>query len=210
MNMLCTIATGNAAKLAQLIAVREALGIEVEIESARAIYGDDARYSEIGESTAEIARAGALEVARRVGVPILAEDTALVVDALGGQPGIHAGAFLKDHGRAGLLGLLEGVTERQARIISSTAWATPQGSIQTWTTILEGEIADDEIYRPGLPDWAAPTPHNPAGGGYNAIFISAGLDRPLAALSLETIMSMGYREPGFSAALLFIKGISGL
>ncbi len=210
MDALCTIATGNAAKLAQLIAVRDAFNLDIEIVSARAVYGDHARYNETGETTAEIARAGALEVARRVGVPILAEDTALYVDALGGQPGIRAGAFLKDHGRAGLLGLLDGVSNRNAIIISTAAWATPEGAVQTWMTTLEGEIADDEIYRPGLPGWAAPTRDNPAGGGYNAVFMPAGLDRPLAALSLETIIGLGYREPGFSAALLFIKGISGL
>ena len=197
-------ATGNPAKLAQLSFVVETLHTPIKVVSAHDIYGAAALYAESGGSAAAIARNGALAVASRIGRPVVTEDTTLHVTALDGKPGTAAGLYLKEHGRDGLLQDLAGVTQRAATITSAVAWASPSGDTQTWTTTVSGEIALVERWQRGLPDWIAPTPENPAGGGYNAIFIPTGSNCTMAQISLNESFAWGYREPNFCALLAFM------
>lgn len=192
-------ATANQAKLAQLRWIVEYLGDDVCIVSATDRFGDAARYDEIGETEMEIARQGALAVAVRVGVPVLAEDTGFYVDALRGEPGIRAGLYLKQRGRRGILDRLDGMPNRRAAIVSAVAYATPDGNAFTWVHRVAGQVIDVERWTPGLPDWIAPTPDNPLGGGYNAIFVPVGETRTLAEIPPEEALVWGYREPNFIA-----------
>jgi XTP/dITP diphosphohydrolase len=197
-------ATGNLAKLAQLCFVAETLRVPIKVLSARQIYGTAALYTENGNTAAAIARDGALSVANRIGRPVVTEDTTLHIEALNGEPGTAAGHYLKEHGRDGLLQALAGMTERAAKITSAVAWASPSGDTQTWTATISGEIALVERWQRDLPDWIAPTPENPAGGGYNAVFIPTGSNCTLAQISLKESFAWGYREPNFCALLAFI------
>ncbi|GAB4473720.1 MAG: XTP/dITP diphosphatase [Anaerolineae bacterium] len=197
-------ATGNAAKLRQLIYVAGQLGASLRVISARARYGDAARYAEVGADAAEIAARGAQEVARRLGLAAAVEDTTFHVDALDGAPGVYAGRYLREHGRTGILKALDGCPDRRARIISAAARAEPHGEPQVWVHTVAGYVAEAERWQPGLPDWIAPTPDNPMGGGYNAIFVPDGLDRTLAEIPPAEAISLGYREPVFSALIRFV------
>jgi non-canonical purine NTP pyrophosphatase (RdgB/HAM1 family) len=197
-------ATGNSAKLAQLCYVAKALHASVAVMSARQIYGAAALYTESGNTAAAIAHNGALAVANRIGRPVVTEDTTLHVEALNGEPHTAAGKYLREHGRDGLLQALAGVTHRAATITSAVAWASPFGDTQTWTTTISGEIALVERWQRGLPDWLAPTPESPAGGGYNAIFIPTGSKCTLAQIPPEESFAWGYREPNFCALLAFM------
>jgi non-canonical purine NTP pyrophosphatase (RdgB/HAM1 family) len=196
--------TGNPAKLAQLCFVAETLHAPVKVMSARQIYGAAALYTETGSTAAVIARDGALSVANRIGRPVVTEDTTLHVEALNGEPGTAAGQYLREHGRDGLLQALSGVTKRAASITSAVAWASPSGDTQTWTATISGEIAPIERWKRGLPDWIAPTPESPEGGGYNAVFVPTGSKCTLAQIPLNESFAWGYREPNFCALLAFI------
>lgn len=197
-------ATGNPAKLAQLADVAMRLGCGLAILSAQARHGDLARYEEIGADTEAIARAGALAVAARIHSPVLAEDTAFYVDALGGEPGVFAGRYLKQHGRAGILAALQGRVDRRAWIVSALAWADPTGRCRTWVQRLEGSVTFQEAWAEGLPGWIAPGPGNSQGGGYNAIFIPQGEARTLAQIPPDEALIKGYREPNFAAMLRWL------
>ncbi|NOX45102.1 MAG: non-canonical purine NTP pyrophosphatase, partial [Caldiserica bacterium] len=92
---------------------------------------------EAGETLEENAILKATGVARATGLPALAEDTGLEVEALGGAPGVRSSRFAgeeKDY-RANnekLLTLLRGVKERRARFRTVAVLALPDG--RTWMT----------------------------------------------------------------------------
>jgi XTP/dITP diphosphohydrolase len=194
-------ATGNGAKLAQLRWVAEHLGCDVRVVSARERFGDEARYEEVGATELAIACRGALDVAARIGVPVLAEDTGLHVVALGGRPGVRAGRYLKACGRAGLMGELAGREDRRAAIVSVVAYATANAECMVYEHRVPGRITRQEHWTPGLPNWIAPTEDSVFGGGYNAIFVPDGETRTLAEIPPIEALDWGYREPNFVALL---------
>jgi non-canonical purine NTP pyrophosphatase (RdgB/HAM1 family) len=204
-------ATGNHAKLAQLAFVVAYLDAPFRVVPAYERYGEQARYEERGNDAASIARDGAVTLAGRLGEPVVVEDTALYVEALGGEPGVRAGMYLKMHGRAGILEAMAGHAERDAEIVSAVAWASPEGDTQTWVRVVQGHIAERERWVKGLPEWIAPSESYPMGGGYNAIFIPNGSGFSLAEMAPDAAMVWGYREPNFCALLDFLRmrGLGG-
>ena len=194
-------ATGNRAKLAQLRWLAGHLGCKARIIRAGARFGNAARYEEVGETELEIARAGALTVARRIGVPVMAEDTGLHVAVLGGRPGIRAGRYLKEWGRTGLLRELAACDDRRADIVAAAAYATPDGECTAYEHRVPGKIAREERWTHGLPDWIAPTEETVLGGGYNAVFVPCGETRTLAQIPPLEALDRGYREPNFVTLL---------
>lgn len=203
-------ATGNPAKLGQLRYVVAQYRFELAVLSAVDLFGAAGRYDEVGQSPGEIAARGAAIVADRVGRPVLTEDSIFAVDALAGRPGLTAGAFLKEHGRQRILQLLQGQADRCASITSAVAYAEPGREPVVWDRTLAGRITQGERWTPGLPDWIAPSPAAPLGGGYNAIFIPAGATRTLAQIPPAEALELGYREPLFYATLLHLIRSRGL
>jgi XTP/dITP diphosphohydrolase len=203
-------ATGNPAKLGQLRYVVAQYRFELTILSAVDLFGAAGRYDEVGQSPGEIAAHGAATVADRVGRPVLTEDTIFAVDALAGRPGLTAGVFLKEHGRRGILQVLQGQGDRRASITSAVAYAEPGREPVVWERTLAGRITQQERWTLNLPDWIAPSPAAPLGGGYNAIFIPAGETRTLAQIPPAEALDIGYREPLFYAALLYMTRQRGL
>jgi len=193
-------ATGNQAKLNQALFVASSLGLEIEILNGKALYGAAADYDEIGDSTEAIARQGALDVAKRLGEPVIAEDTDFFVHALNGFPSIRAGLFLKTFGRKALLKAMALQENRACHITSSCCYATPAGEVFCATHTVKGTMAEAEAFDPTLPDWISPS-SSPFGGGYNGIFIPEGHSRTLAEISAAEAMTLGYREQTFSAIL---------
>lgn len=119
--MRCLIlATGNPGKVRELTELLAQLAIEVRPQSVPGV--DDAE--ETGLSFVENALIKARHAARQTGLPALADDSGLCVDALGGAPGIrsarYAGPDADDAAnRARLLTALDGVPieQRAARFV---------------------------------------------------------------------------------------------
>lgn len=193
-------ATGNKAKLEQASFVAEQLGLKIQILNGKKAYGDEVEYDELGDSTEAIAREGALEVAKRIGQPVIAEDTDFYVDVLNGFPGIRGGLFLKTFGRKALHDLMKNQENRACHITSSCCYATPEGEILCASHTVKGTMALEEAFNPDYPDWVGPGSVI-FGGGYNAIFIPDGAEKTLAEISPEEAMDIGYREHTFSAIL---------
>lgn len=101
--------------------------------------------AETGNTFVENALLKARAYARAIGLPVLAEDSGLAVDALGGRPGVHSARYAPtDRQRiARVLQELEGLSpdSRSARFVSAMALARPEGPEQVETGILEGRIA---------------------------------------------------------------------
>ena len=143
---------------------------------------------------------------------MLTEDSVFEVSAVDGRPGLRAGTYLKQHGREGILRALEGQTDRRAFIRSAVALGEPGWEPVVWSKSIAGRITLEARWRPGLPDWIAPSPEAPLGGGYNAIFVPDpdGEARTLAEIPPAEGLKLGYREPLFYQALKHFLDSRGL
>ena len=108
------LASGNPGKLAELRALLADAGVELVAQSDLGV--DDAE--ETGLSFVENALLKARHAARATGLPALADDAGLCVDALGGAPGLYSARYAGSHGdstanNARLLRELEGLPAAQ-------------------------------------------------------------------------------------------------
>jgi XTP/dITP diphosphohydrolase len=106
---------------------------------------------ENGETFAENARLKAIAAASGSGLLTIADDSGLVVDAIGGQPGLYSARFAGPDGddaanRLKLLRLLEDTPdgERTARFVAVVVIASPDGVIAEATGIVEGHVGRQE------------------------------------------------------------------
>jgi len=109
------VASNNAGKLREIGQILAPLGIDVTPQSALGV----AEAEEPFETFVENALAKARHAAQQTGLPALADDSGICVDALGGAPGVHSARFageprsdLRNNER--LLQLLEGEDNRGA------------------------------------------------------------------------------------------------
>ena len=201
--MKVVLATKNPHKLEEILSILGEIP-GVEFLTFRDIPLPD--VEETGGTLEENAILKATSVARETGLPALAEDTGLEVEALGGAPGVRSARFAgenKDY-RANnekLLKLLKGVTDRRARFRTVAVLALPDG--RTWTAegVLEGRIAE--------------TPRGEGGFGYDPLFIPEGETRTLAEMSPEEKNRISHRRKALEAMRSILEdlaqgGLSGL
>jgi len=122
------LASNNAHKVIEVQRVLEPLGYRLK---------PLADFPEIPDppETGTTFEANALQKARfvfeRTGLPTLADDSGLEVDALGGAPGVYSKRYtpeaIAETNNAKLLRELEGVTERSARFVCALALVTQKG-----------------------------------------------------------------------------------
>ena len=183
------VATGNPGKIVEIRAMLDAdvrwLGL--------ADLPPMAEIEEDGETFAENARKKAAGYAKATGLWTLADDSGLVVDALGGAPGVKSARFsgekpkdadrtLIDHRNiAKALELLKGVPEekRTARFVCRLCLATPERILIETEGTLEGLITDREI---GL-----------NGFGYDPIFFVPDMKKTVAQLTGEEKNAISHR-----------------
>lgn len=94
MNRQVVIATGNRGKLAELLRLLEPLGLEPVAQSDFGLDGVD----EDAPTFIENALAKAREASRVSGLPAIADDSGLEVNALGGAPGVYSARYAGEHG----------------------------------------------------------------------------------------------------------------
>lgn len=92
--MKWVLASGNPGKLAEFEPLLEGSGIELIAQSALGI----ASVAETGRSFVENALLKARHAAVQSGLPALADDSGLIVDALGGAPGLISAHYAGQHG----------------------------------------------------------------------------------------------------------------
>ena len=155
------LATANAGKARELRALVEAWGGDVLVQSL----GDHAAVAlpaETGATYEANAATKAAVVAAATGLPALADDSGLEVDALGGAPGIRSARYGRDDADriARVLRALEGRpdVERTARFRCVVVLAWPDGRMAAGEGVVEGRIAI--------------APRGTGGFGYDPIFIA--------------------------------------
>lgn len=185
--MKILVATTNPGKLAELSAM---LVFDIEWLSL-ADFPDIKEVVEDGTTFAENARKKALGYAEQTGLWTVADDSGLVVDALGGDPGVMSARFsgrkssnrpLLDHeNMTKVLNLLEDVPaqERCARFVCFLCLASPQKVLIETDEFLEGVIAEKEIGENGF--------------GYDPIFFVPSLNKTVAQLTSEEKNAISHR-----------------
>ncbi len=140
------VATGNAHKLVEIEDILGRALPDVRFVALGQL-GDFEDPEEDGVTFAENALIKARAAVQETGLTAVADDSGLVVDALGGEPGVYSARYAGVHGddaanNAKLLDRLAGVAEddRTARFMSVVALVYPDGRELTGTGACEGAI----------------------------------------------------------------------
>ncbi len=152
-------ATNNPGKLAEFRAILAPLGIDVISMKEAGIHSEP---EETGTTFEENARIKAQAASQAAGMPALADDSGLCVDALDGAPGIHTarfgGAISQAEKNALLLSRMTGIPKekRTARFVSAVCLAEPSGRCTEAMGVCEGFLLTE--------------PDGTGGFGYDPIF----------------------------------------
>ena len=141
-------ATGNEGKMKEVRMILADLDVEVlSLKEA----GIEAEAEENGATFEENAKIKAVEIMKRSGEIVLADDSGLEVDALNKEPGIYSARYMgydtSYHIKnQSLIDRLEGMTgeERGARFVCVIAAALPDGRVITTRGTMEGQIGYEE------------------------------------------------------------------
>jgi XTP/dITP diphosphohydrolase len=154
------LATRNAGKIAELSRILDAAGFADGIVGLDAFPGAP-DVAETGLTFADNALLKARAIAAYTGLPAVADDSGLCVDALHGMPGVFSARWSGKHGddRANLdlvLGQLADVAARGAQFVCVAALCLPGGSVASGGTAppdppMEGLPAPPSLPGPGAP-----------------------------------------------------------
>ena len=159
--MKLVIASHNQGKVREIAELLAPWRVEVVSAGSLGLPEPD----ETGSTFIANAELKAKAAATAANLPALADDSGLVVDGLGGDPGIYSARWAgpaKDFGLAmdKVLAGLADRSDRRARFICALSLAWPDGRISSFEGKVEGAIA--------------PAPLGSQGFGYDPIFIPAG------------------------------------
>ena len=139
------------------------------------------------------ARLKAVAIVDAVGLPAVADDTGLEVDALDGAPGVHTGRYAGPDctyadNRTKLLGALAGIDDRRARFRTVAMVRWPDGREVAVEGVCEGSISLGE--------------RGSGGWGYDPVFVPAeGDGRTFAEMTHADKHAMSSRGRAFRALL---------
>ena len=179
--MRFVLATHNPGKLKEMSGILEKFGIEVVMP---ADLGVDVDVEETGTTFAENAMLKAKAICAASGLPAIADDSGLCVDALNGAPGVYSARYggegLDDPGRYRLLlNNLRGMGTRAAHFACAVACAFPNG---------------DEITAEGRCDGAiAFAPMGEGGFGYDPVFLVPEKRKTFAQMTAEEKAEISHR-----------------
>ncbi len=191
--MKIALATNNKHKLEEIRAILDGcfeqllslseLGLDIEIE-------------ETGATLEENALIKAREIVRLTGMPALADDTGLMVDALGGAPGVYSARYAGEahddkSNRQLLLKNLENAPDRSAHFGTVIAVCYPDGSYLTAEGRVDGKIIFEE--------------RGEGGFGYDSLFYSEGIGKTFAEATPEEKNSISHRGRALRAMLEKLK-----
>jgi XTP/dITP diphosphohydrolase len=138
------MATSNAGKIREIARMLEGLGIEVVAQSEFGVSDAD----ETGTTFAENSLIKAQHAAEATGLPAIADDSGLAVDALGGAPGVYSARYAGDAGDAAnnkkLLAALAGVEDRGAAFHCVATYVVPGEAPLVASGDWRGEILPEE------------------------------------------------------------------
>ena len=175
------LATHNPGKLREMSDILSHLGVEVV---SPADMGITVEVEETGTTFAENAMLKAKAICAASGLPAIADDSGLCVDALNGGPGVYSARYggegLADRGRYMLLlNSLRGQTTRAAHFACAIACAFPDGKTLTAEGRCDGAIAF--------------APLGEGGFGYDPVFLVPEKGKTFGQLTAEEKSAISHR-----------------
>jgi len=180
------LATRNPGKVDEYTTLLDGLPLRVE---TLAKYPDVPEVEETGSTYFENARTKALVVARACGLPALADDSGLEVDALDGRPGVRSARFSGGGPRENIQRLLDELRSvprerRHARFRCVIVVAHPDGRTLRTEGVCEGAIGQE--------------PRGSSGFGYDPVFIDRDSGLTFAELPEDTKNGRSHRGRAFA------------
>lgn len=198
--MKIVLATRNQGKVAELRRILGALD-HVDVVGLEE-FPDAPEVPETELTFAGNALLKARAIAAHTGLPAVADDSGLCVDALNGMPGVFSARWAGRHGddQANLdllLGQLSDVAEphRGARFVCAAAIAWPSGEEETVEGVMDGTLTYE--------------PRGTNGFGYDPIFVPEGDTRTTAEMTPEDKDAISHRGKAFTALAARIRAKVG-
>ena len=179
--MKFVLATNNPKKLTEMAAILS--GLNVEVVSPKDL-GIHIEVEESGTTFAENAMLKAKAICEAAGLPAIADDSGLCVDALNGGPGVYSARYggegLDDKGRyLLLLNSMRGQTTRAAHFACAIACVFPDGKTLTAQGRCDGTIAF--------------APMGEGGFGYDPVFFLPEYRKTFGQLTAEEKEAVSHR-----------------
>ena len=182
--MKVVLASKNAHKLVEIKQITDQFGFELVLQSE---LGVDIDVEETGTTFEENSLLKARAVMEATGLPALADDSGIAVDALNGEPGVYSARYgfddtLDDRGRMMLL--LKNTEhvpdgQRQAKFVCVISFITPDGKILQARGEIHGELTRQ--------------PRGENGFGYDPIFYYPPFGKTTAELPAEQKNAVSHR-----------------
>ena len=184
------VATRNRHKTRE---IQQILGPEFRVRDLRA-HREISEIRESGTSFEENAKLKALAASTQLPALVIADDSGLEVDALGGAPGIYSARYAGANGTERdkidkllreLARVRANADERRARFRCVVALARNGNLLGSFEGIVEGRIADEV--------------RGDSGFGYDPIFIPEGTEQTFGELSKEVKNAISHRAKAINA-----------
>lgn len=189
------LATSNQGKLLELRQLLDGVPVSIlsldefplitDVEETGATFSDNAALKAVG-------------YALQTGLPTLADDSGLEVEALDGRPGIHSARYGGNTSFAEKMAMVldelvaVGDFNRRARFVSSIAFANANGAIlRTVEGSCTGVLAE--------------SPRGNGGFGYDPIFVPDGHSRTFGELSKSAKRQISHRSRAFSKIMPYLR-----
>lgn len=193
--MKLLVASTNPGKLREIRGILSGAPVEmVTLEEFPSVEEPE----ETGQTFAENARLKALYYNAASGLPTVAEDSGLEIEALGGIPGVHSARWEGSDYTVKFRRIYEllrerGARTRAARFVCALALAVDQQIQYEVEGTVEGEIAAE--------------PRGSNGFGYDPIFLYPPLGRTLGELDHELKSTLSHRGSAFRAFRRYLQGL---
>ncbi len=192
--MKIALATKNPGKIREIRSILEGLSIELaglDELSIKELPPED------GRTFKENALKKARFVSQKAGLPAIADDSGLEVDALGGRPGVYSARYGGRTDRDRYMKLLEELKdipdkERTARFRCVIALVTPDGEERTFEGVLEGRISTE--------------PRGRYGFGYDPVFYIPHRGKTLAEIQPEEKNLISHRAMALKKLRDYLSG----
>ncbi len=193
--MQIVLATNNAHKLTEVRAILADCGLHVV---SPAEMGVDLEVEEVGSTFRENALLKAQACHRETGLAALGDDSGLVVEALGGRPGVLSARYAGRHGDDAAntdrvlseLAAMPGVS-REAAFVCALVCVDQDGSAHFFDGRVEGEIAS--------------APAGDGGFGYDPVFFLPQYQCTMAELPFEQKNKFSHRRRALDAFVAWWK-----
>ena len=187
------LATGNPGKVAEIESLLSHLPVDLVTPSDLDV---SLTVTEDAETLRGNARKKAAAYHDATGLPALADDTGLEIDALDGRPGVHTARFAgpdatpQDNKRR-TLEVMDGVGDRSARFRTMAAFVDEEDETHTFEGVCPGQITTEE--------------RGDGGFGYDPLFLPDGHSQTFAEMPADEKNAISHRKKALEQFAAFLS-----